>query len=78
MKINEVTETANYQSEPLLSDLSLKKILGIIKTRGLDSDKRSASIKNKIINKWQTGQRSMKHIEPELTRLGIKWKDVLN
>lgn len=77
MKIKEVTESVNFESDKLMSDLSLKKIMSIIQSKGLDSDARAASIKNKILNKWENGHRNFKHYEPDLTRLGIKWKDLI-
>lgn len=54
-----------------------RKLMNRIKNNSLDTDRRSASIKNKIINQWKAGNRSISHFETDFNKLGLDIKSAL-
>ena len=65
---------------PMGDEISLtqfRKIMNMIKHRGLDSDKRGASIKNRILAQWDSGNHSIKKLQPDFEKLGLNLKSVI-
>lgn len=60
-----------------VTDKQFKRIMNMIKSRGLDTDRRSASIKNRIISRWQTGERKITKFEMDFEKLGLSLKSVI-
>lgn len=57
-----------------ISATQFKSLLSRIKNSGLDADLRTASIKNRIIDKWEKGYRTVHKLEMDFEKLGLDLK----